>query len=330
MKLTPWMLSVAAFGLIAVMAATYFVQKLWAKDVVVAAPIPARTMPMAITEIEPGTVITMKHIGNGPVGPESALAPDTIRNLDAIVGRIAKERIPSAIPLQGSMFYSVGDYPTLQIDSGKRGVTVNVDDATAILSGMIKTGQYVDVHMTTDAETSNRLQSTSGSRFAGRSGMTATLFKGVKVVAMNRGAVNSSLQGGAGLHNVTLELDENQALVMLLAQEKGRIALTYNPTGAGVGGIDVKPENDRVTMEQLLGMSDQPADKPFKTESYRGVGRSSALWRDGERIDDATNGDIDSLRLQNGGGSLSGDQTNSNPVYGNSLTQQQNVASGTL
>jgi hypothetical protein len=40
---------------------------------------------------------------------------------------------------------------------------------------------------------------------------------------------------------------------MLLAQQKGRIALTYNPTGSGEGGIDVKPENNRVTVEQLLG-----------------------------------------------------------------------------
>lgn len=331
MKLTPWMLSVAAFGLLAVMAGTYFVQKLWAKEEVVAAPAPMRTMPMAITEIEPGTVITMKHIGNGPVAPTEQLAPDTIRNLDSIVGRIAKERIPSAVPLQGSMFYSIGDYPTLQIENGKRGVTVNVDDATAILSGMIKTGQYVDVHMTTDAGTGNRLQSTGGSVATGRTGMTATLFKGVKVVAMNRGAASSALQGGGASHNVTLELDENQALIMLLAQEKGRIALTYNPSGPGAGGINVKPENDRITMEQLLGMTDEPAaKKPFRTESYRGAGRSSTFWRDGERIDEQGNGDNDGSQLQSTGGSVGGYQTSTGPVNSDSLTRQQTVASGTL
>lgn len=331
MKLTPWMLSVAAFGLLAVMAATYFVQKLWAKEAVVAAPAPLRTMPMAITEIAPGTVITMKHIGNGPVGPNAELAPDTIRNLDSIVGRIAKERIPAAVPLQGSMFYSIGDYPTLQIEDGKRGVTVNVDDATAILSGLIKTGQHVDVYMTTDAGTGNRLQSTGGSVATGRTGMTVTLFKGVKVVAMNRGSGSAALQG-SGSHSVTLELDENQALIMLLAEEKGRISLTYNPTGSGVGGINVKPENDRVTMEQLLGMTDEPdIKKPFRTEAYRGVGRSSVFWRDGERVDDLGSGDNnDGSRLQSTGSSLGGYQTDAGSVNSDSLTRQPTAASGTL
>ena len=333
MKLTPWILTLAAFAVICLLAVTFFFKQLWAKEFVQAPPTPARTMPMAITEIEPGTVITMKHIGNGPVGSDVRLAPDTIKNADFIVGRIARERIPSAIPLQGSMFYSIGDYPTLQIEDGKRGVTVNVDDATAILSGMIKTGQYVDVHMTTDAGTGDRLQSTGGSVVSGRTGMTATLVKGVKVVAMNRGAATSALQGSGSSHNVTLELDENQTLIMLLAQEKGQIALTYNPTGAGTGGINVKTENDRITMEQLLGMTDEPAEKkPFKTEHYRGGGRSSSsYWRDGERIEYQGSGDSnDGSRLQSTGDSAGGFQTNADPANNNNLTQKQPAVSGTL
>ena len=329
MKLTPWMLSVAAFAVICVLAATYLFQKLLAQEVVKAAPVPPRTFPMAITGIEPGTVITMKHIGNGPVGPDAKLAADTIKSLDSLVGRIAKERIPSAVPLQGSMFYAIGDYPDLQIEEGKRGVTIIVDDATAILSGMIKTGQYVDVHMTTDAGAGNRLQSTS----EGRTGMTTTLFKGVKVVAMNRGGASSALQGSGTSHNVTLELDEKQALYMLLAAQKGQIALTYNPTGAGPGGVNVKTESDRVTMEQLLGMTDEPAvKKPFKTDQYRGAGHSSSYWRDGERIEYQGGGnDAGGTSLQSTGGSVGGFQTNTAPATNNNLTQQQQPAvSGTL
>ncbi|MEJ7592540.1 MAG: Flp pilus assembly protein CpaB [Planctomycetaceae bacterium] len=333
MKLTPWLLSVAAFAVICVLAVTYLFQKLMAQEVVEVPPVPARTFPMAITEIEPGTMITMKHIGNGPVGPDEKLAADTIKSLDSLVGRIAKEQIPSAVPLQGSMFYAIGDYPSLQIEDGKRGVTINVDDATAILSGMIKTGQYVDVHMTTDAGASNRLQSTGGSVVSGRTGMTTTLFKGVKVVAMNRGGSSSALQGGGSSHNVTLELDEKQALYMLLAEQKGQIALTYNPTGAGPGGVNVKTESDRVTMEQLLGMTDEPAEKkPFKTEQYRGAGQSSSYWRDGERIEYQGGGnDSDGTSLQSTGGSGGGFQTNAAPADSKNLTQQKQPAvSGTL
>ena len=246
------MLTAAAFAVICcLLAVTFFFKKLWATEVVQAPPVPARTMAMAITEIEPGTAMKMKHIGNGPVRPDEKLAPDAIVNLDSLVGRIAKVRIPSAVPLQGSMFYAIGDYPGLQIEEGKRGVTINVDDATAILSGMIKTGQYIDVHMTTDVSAGNRLHSMGGSDAGARTGITTTLFKGVKVVkvvkgvkgvkvvAMNRGGASSALQGSGTSHNVTLEPDERQALYMLLAQQKGQIALTYNPAGAEPGGVNV-------------------------------------------------------------------------------------------
>lgn len=329
MKLTPWLLTLVAFAVICLMAVTFFFKKLWATEVVQAPPIPARTMPMAITEIEPGTVITMKHIGNGPVGADAKLAPDTIRSLESLVGRIAKERIPSAVPLQGSMFYAVGDYPSLQIQDGMRAVPISIDDSTAVLSGMIKPGQFVDVYMTTDAGLGNRLQSTGGTDSSDRKGMTATLFKGVKVVAVSRaGSVTPNLQGGGSSQTVTLELDEDQALVMLLAQQKGRIALTYNPTGSGEGGIDVKPENNRVTVEQLLGLADEPeVKKPFKTELYHGAGRTSSFWRDGERVDYQGSGnDNGGSRLQSTGGSVGGWQTDAAPSTSNDLTQKQQQA----
>ena len=300
-------------------------KKLWATEVVQAPPIRARTMPMAISEIEPGTVITMKHIGNGPVGADEKLAPDTMTSLESLVGRIAKQPIPSAVPLQGSMFYAIGDYPSLQIQDGMRAVPISIDDSTAVLSGMIKPGQFVDVYMTTDGGMGNRLQSTGGSDSSDRKGMTATLFKGVKVVAVGR--------TGGSSQTVTLELDEDQALVMLLAQQKGRIALTYNPTGSGTGGINIKPENNRVTVEQLLGLSEEAeAKKPFKTELYHGAGRTDSFWRDGERVDYQGSGnDNGGSRLQSTGGSVGGWQTDAAPSTSNDLTpQQQPALSGTL
>jgi Flp pilus assembly protein CpaB len=59
-----------------------------------------------------------------------------------------------------------------------RAVPISIDDSTAVLSGMIKTGQFVDVYMTTDAGLGNRLQSTGGTDSSDRKGMTATLVQG--------------------------------------------------------------------------------------------------------------------------------------------------------
>jgi len=323
-KLTPWLLTLVAFAVICLMAVTFFFKKLWATEVVQAPPIPARTMPMAITEIQPGTVITMKHIGSGPVGADAKLAPDSIISLQSLVGRIAKSQIPAAVPLQGSMFYAIGDYPSLEIQDGMRAVPISIDDPTSVLSGMIKPGQFVDVYMTTDAGGGNQLQSAGGSDAANRKGMTVTLFKGAKVVAFSR-----NVTGGGSNQTVTLELDEDEARIMLLAQQKGRIALTYNPTGSGTGGINIKTENDRVTVEQLLGLTEEPkAKKPFKTEQYHGAGRTSSYWRDGERVDyQGSSGDSGGTPLQSAGGW----QTDAAPANSNDLTQKQQPAvSGTL
>ncbi len=60
--------------------------------------------------------------------------------------------------------------------------------------------------------------------------------------------------------------------------------MTYNPTGSGTGGIDIKSENDRITVEQLLGLADEPEEKkPFKTpvltgyQGYAKVGVRNAM-----------------------------------------------------
>ena len=332
MKLTPWMLTVAAFSIICLLAVTFFVKKLWAQELPPAPEEPAvRAFPMAITEIAPGTVITLKHIGKGPIGADVKLAPDTMTSLDAIVGRIAKEEIKPAVPLEGKMFYSVGDYPGLKIEDGKRGVTIDVDNATAaILSNMIKIGEYVDVHMTSDDIAAARLQSTSRSTVRRQTSMTRTLLKGVKVVAMNTGGAGSS----GTPRNVTLELDEKQALYMLLAQEKGQISLTSNPDGAGPGGVIVDTETDRVTLDQLLGLIDEPSPtNPFKTEHYRAAGRTTSYWRDGELIE-APSGNDDPVDPSGQGTGGSGDDIEPNAAPAKTVqdvTQQQLPAvSGTL
>ncbi len=331
MKLTPWMLTVAAFAIICLLATLFVFKKLWATEVVEAPRPESRTLPMAITEIEPGTVITMKHIGNGRAEPGVKLATDTFLGIDSVVGRIAKERIPAAVPLQGSMFYPVGDHPSLDIEEGKRAVTIEINDSTAILTGMIKPGQYVDVHMTTGSGNGNQLQSTGGSTAQFRSGIVATLFKGVKVVSVNRGSGGNALQstGGSG-QSVTLELDEDQARVALLAQNQGQISLTYNPSGPGTGGISVKSKNDRISMAELMG--EEPPEKekkPFKIEHYRGAGRSTSYWRDGEQVGGGSGNDPSANMPLQSTGSM-GWSTDNKPTDRNNDLTQQPATVGTL
>lgn len=333
MKLTPWMLTVAAFAIIALLAVGFLLKKLWAQEVVEAPAPESRTLPMALAELEPGTVITRAHIGNGPWLKASELAPDTFTTIEGVLGRIVKEQISPASPLRSSMFYAPGDQPDLNVAEGKRAVTIRVSETTAVLNQKLKPGQYVDVQLTVDGLSGGqtRLQSTGGSvRNASDYGnaMTATLFKGVKLVTMNRSNTTTSLQASES-SNVTLELDEVQARIALLAQQKGEIDLIYNPNGEGTGGIEIKSENDRVTFYELLGLKEEAEKaKPFKSEHYRGSGHSNLYFQDGSRVGgwgDA--GDSSSgVPLSNTSGDWT---TDTNPAGRNqNVAQQPTAATG--
>ena len=304
MKLTPWMLTVAAFGIIALLAVGFLFKKLWATEVVEAPKPESRLLPMAVMDLEPGTVITRAHIGNGPWTKEGGekLEPDTLLSIDGILGRIVKEPIMHAKPLRGSSFYAPGDQPDQKVAEGKRAVSIRVSDTTATLLKKLKPEQYVDVQLTVDridVPGLDRIQA-SGGRSRNRSdydnAMTLTLFKGVKIVSLTRSSATDPVQSGTS-QNVTLELDEIQARIALLAQMKGQIDLVYNPSGPGTGGIEIKSEKDRVTLHELLGLKEAiEKDKPFRTEHYHGVRHSSSYFRDGERVsgnDDDAGDDAD-------------------------------------
>jgi Flp pilus assembly protein CpaB len=132
------MLTVAAFGIIAVLAVGFLFKKLMATPVVEVKPPEAKILPMAITEIESGTVITRAHVGNGRAELGVKLPEDTFLSLDGVIGRIAREKITAATPLQGSMFYAPGDFPDLKVSPGKQAVVVKVSQTTAVLSQKMK------------------------------------------------------------------------------------------------------------------------------------------------------------------------------------------------
>lgn len=276
MKLTPWMLTVAAFMMIVLLTAGFFVKKLLAREVPVPPQVASRLLPMAITDIDPGTLITRAHVGNGPWS-DPDLASDTMLSVDSVVGRIARERISAAQPLRGAQFYAPGDYPELKVGHNMRAVTINVGDETAMVNGLIKPGQYVDVNLTVDQTNEPAARSTSTADGA----MTLTLFEGVKVIALNRSnSQNTSVRN----HNVTLELDESQARIMLLASQKGTVALSFNPNGPGQGGVHVEGDTGRVTLRQILGMNEKEQEKPFLTEQYRAGGVAETWFEDDRRV----------------------------------------------
>ncbi len=274
------MLTVATFMIIAALAVGFLFKKLFAEEPPAPVAVDVRTVPMLTSPVEAGTRIEERHLGSGPW--DGDLTPDTLLSRNSIIGRIARQDIEPARPLSASLFYPVGELPPIRLAPGTRAVSVNLRDNTAMVSGLIGQGSYVDVWLTIDATLPVESEDAVYSRQR-RDSLTVKLFDGVKIIAIN-GRLKGTSTGRESV--VTLELDARQQAIMVAARDKGSITLTANPEGPGAGGLSVDmSENDRVTLRQVLGIEEPDMVRPFMTENYRGTQRSvNAYDKDGRRI----------------------------------------------
>jgi len=276
-RLTPAALTLIMFGVVGLLVAAYVAKNLLAVDNRPAPP-PSRNIPMAVADIEPGTVITENHLGQGPY-PVDQLERDTLLVNRVVVGRVAKEKIPAAQPIRANQLYKPGELPPLEVPAGKRAVAVDIGESVSMVDGLIKPGEYVDVLFT--------YRGSTGGDDDFQGGVTLRLFEGVRLIAINRNTTQGRIERGG--NRVTLELTEPQANVIVLAKDRGSLTLTYNPKGPGNGGLALT-NAERVTLYEILGLKPKAPDpEPFLTESFRGVNRSVFLFNaQGRRIENYT------------------------------------------
>ncbi len=278
-RLTPATLTVVMFGIIGMLVLGYFAKNLFAqKEKPVVNTL--REVPMAVTDIKPGTMVTADHLGIGRFD-RTKLTPDVLLANRVIVGRVAREPIKAATPIRAPQLYQPGELPPLDIGPGMRAVSVEVGDGVAMVDGMIKPGDTVDVLFTAQGAgvgTDNTYQG----------GLTMRLFEGVKVLAINRNFSQGRVDRGN--NHVTLELTVAQTNIIVLAKDRGKLTLTYNPNGRGNGGLALS-NSERVTLFELLGLEkSDPLKEPFTTEVFKGSGRVANRFDDkGRRYEDNRN-----------------------------------------
>ncbi len=266
-NITPAFITLFILAVMGVLFAVYIWRSMMPKPVV-KEPIGTRTVPMAAADIPAGTLLTSDHIVMGFLSRDKQTA-DMIINKDVVVGRYALKDLKQAKPIRTGDLYAPGVRPPFEVTPGMRAVTIGLGDSTAVVDGLIKPGDYVDVHLTVDNNSSDK-------RYRG--GFTMTMFKGVKVLAMNRLTHQSPLNRGT--NTVTFELTPAQANILLQAKTKGDLSVTYTPNGAGSGGVAIA-EADRAHFEEILGLPEIPKPKrPFTTELYRGSSRSVIRYYD--------------------------------------------------
>lgn len=289
MKLTPakvtMMMLVAVGGLIGI----YVIKGLFAVEKKVARP-QSVNVPLATAYLAPGTKITDTHIGLGPF-PINELKEDHLRSTRVTVGRVVKKGIQPGSPLRGSDLYEPGENSPLEVAEGKHAISITVKNPTEMLDGLVKPGDYVDVHFTLDSQTAGGLDE----RLARLGGISVTLLKGVRVLAVNRGFRQSPVLPTG--NSITLELEPSQTNVLLVAQPRGTISFSFNPDGEGSGGIALN-NTDRATLWEIMGLKKavpkpevkpEEPEKPFVTEIYRGTGGGSMQWdKDGKKFGSST------------------------------------------
>ncbi len=325
MKLTPakvtMMMLVAVGGLIGI----YVIKGLFAVEKKVVRP-QTVNLPLATAYLAPGTKISDTHIGLGPY-PVRELKEDHLRTTRVTVGRVVKKGIQPGSPLRGSDLYEPGENSPLEVAEGKHAISITVKNPTDMLDGLVKPGDYVDVHFTLDSQSAGGLDE----RLVRLGGVSVTLLKGVRVLAVNKGFRQSPVLPTG--NSITLELEPSQTNVLLVAQTRGTISFSFNPDGEGTGGI-VLNNTDRATLWEILGLKKtvpkpevkpEEPEKPFITETYRGTGGASMQWdKDGKKFEARPTLDANSSRSS---AAQDADDFNPDSVFVNPGSQNNDVPS---
>lgn len=250
------------------LVAAYVVRSLMAREVKEPV-ISTRNMPTPVVDLPIGTEITEKHLGTAPIRTDE-LTSDMLANKAIIIGRVVREPLKKAQPVKANQLYAPGERPLLVIAKGQRALSLPFDGVTTIVDGLIRPGDHCDVRFTlnpsylrSDARTSHAFQ--------------MTLFKAIKVLAINRNVVQQ--QPDNLINTVTLDVTSKQANALLLAKAYGTLNLTYTED-LTPGGVEIGDEfGERLTVEKLLGL---PEDKgpqkpprppePYRIDTYRGTG----------------------------------------------------------
>lgn len=262
--LTPAFVGLLVLLVAGLLVAGYVVKSLFASEEVVQED-PTSLVPMALAPMEAGTVITEAHIGRGPVRQSTMQdLPRTIARADRVLlGRIVKNRIDAATPIDTTDLYAPGERPPVNLTEGMRAVSITVNGGVQLLDRVIRDGDYVDVHFTP-----------SVSDVRARGGFTMRLFEGVRLIQ------HQTARNGAA---VTLEVTPEQANILILARERGDLQLAYTQSGPGNGTVAVADE-DRAYLEEILGLKPMEKSDRFITEQIQGISYGTLLFEDDERV----------------------------------------------
>lgn len=262
-NLTPAKMVMFVFVAIGLLITFYLVKTLTAKE----PPrqrVTTRNVPLSLTDLEPGTVISEGHVGMGPA-PSNEVVGDVLLQVNGLIGRVVKNRISVTNLIHGSDLYPAGQLPPLKVVDGFTAVSLAQPDTSSMVNGLIRPGDKVDIFYSP-----NDLR--GDPRYEKIRGTSIKLFRGVRVIAINRSFVQGDLE--TRQNSVTIEIRNTDAALLQLAVNTGKLTLSYTRVGSGESTVTVA-NPDRPTLEELLQLPpvEEEPEEPKEPEPNRHVTR---------------------------------------------------------
>jgi pilus assembly protein CpaB len=227
-RITPGMMTVGLFALLVGLGGAYVVRHHLA--IPQQAPIPPElvnqpliTVPVALTDLEVGRVLSINDIGiqrfasNEDYKKSQYAKTSHLTTPTQIAGRTLRTPIKKGATFNPDDLFAFGDTPGIEerLEAGYRAVSVPIKN-DGVVQGFARPGSFVDVLFRADSN-------------GERPEVTLTLFERIEVLALN----TSVLTGRAALSDtgsVTVAVTPHQAKVLKVVEGRGEISLVLrNP-----------------------------------------------------------------------------------------------------
>ena len=231
---------------------------------------PTRQVFIATADISPGTALSGQVVK--PVTwPQAVIPPNCASSMRELDNRVVKVPIPQGNPVLFSMLAPVGTAAGLSgiLADGKRALTVKVDEVAGV-AGFIHPGDRVDVLMDMAMQGENKSEHFS-----------KTILHDISILTTGQTWEQKGDNKPVVVNTVTLELTPEQAEVLNLASNQGKIRLALRnrnnrtvaatqgvTTSTLIGGGVLKPPESKSAV--------QPVREAKKVEVIKGLDRTDA------------------------------------------------------
>jgi pilus assembly protein CpaB len=256
-----------AAAVVAGLIATFGIHRyVTAKTRVVKAP--TRQVFIAAADISPGTALSGMAV-KAVNWPPAVIPPNCASSMGEIENRVARVPIPQGNPVLFSMLAPVGTAAGLSgiLEDGKRALTVKVDEVAGV-AGFIHPGDHVDVLMD------------MAMKEQGQEHFSKTILHNIMILTTGQIWEQKGDNKPMVVNTVTLELSPDQAEVLNLASNNGKIRLALrnrnNKTVAQTSGVTTSVLIDGAAAKTEAKVAVQPAREDKRVEVIKGLERSEA------------------------------------------------------